>query len=448
MAGSGKRFGEQVATYAVGQAVSFPLNLLFDVLIARALGPAMRGQWFLIIAAVTLLANLLSLGIPAFAVYRLGKEPAAAGLLNVVVLTYAGILAAFGAALGLLSSNAGLNLPILGLVIPQGYAIAAVLAAVELYIICSTGLLTGLGHVQTLSRVNVATAAITVLVGAGPLFVLPVSAVGALTSYLVARLIAATLIARAVGVSRQGSEHRWRPVVRDMLHFGVAGQLGNFAVLTYQRVNVFLLGSIVGPQSLGYYSVAESLATRLAVLVGPLQVAFAVPISAADQRAAARWTAQLVRIATLLLVSVGVSLVALAAPLLRSLYGADYPPAAAVFRLLLPASALTTVASLVALFFSGHAGRPMINSVVSLTTMAISIPLSYVLVRNFGMTGAAWSALISGVIIFALVYGLFVVRNRLAIGVGLIPQRMDWEVLRDFGRTIFRVRRPRGLGES
>ena len=436
----GESVGGRIAAYAVGQAVSFPLNILFDLLIARALGPALRGQWFLIIAIVTLLANLLSLNIPAYAVFRLGKEPAAAGLLHVVVLSYAGIVAAFGAAVGLLSSSVGLHLPILGLVTPRAYAIAGVLAAVELYIICSAGLLTGLARVQTLSRVNVATAAITVLVGAGPLFVLQPSAIGALTSYLVARVIAATLMARAIGASREGSELRSALVVGDMLRFGAAGQLGNVAVLTYQRVNLFLVGSIVGPQSLGYYSVAESLATRLAVLVGPLQVAFAAPISSADERAAARWTAQLVRIAALLLVSVGVPLVALAAPLVRGLYGGDYAPAAAVFRLLLPASALTTTASLVALFFSGHAGRPMINSVISVTTMAISIPMSYVLVRTFGMVGAAWSALISGVVIFGLVYGLFVVRNRLTLGAGLVPERTDWAVLGDIARTIARVR--------
>ncbi len=436
---SGERnVGAQVAAYAVGQAVSFPLNLLFDLLIARALGPALRGEWFLIIATVTLLAHLLSVGIPAYAVYRLGKEPAAAGLLNVVVLTYAGIVAVLGTAVGLLSTSVGLHLRMLT---PQGYSVAGVLAATELYIICSAGLLTGMGRVQTLSRVNVATAAITVVVGAGPLFVLRLSAVTALTGYLVARLLAATLMARAVGVSRERGEHRWGPVVRDMMRFGAAGQLGTVAVLTYQRVNLFFVGSIVGTQAVGYYSVAESLSTRLAVLVGPLQVAFAAPISRANERAAAQWTSQLVRIAVLLLVAVGVPLVAVAAPLLRGLYGGDYAPAAAVFRLLLPAGALTTAASLVALFFSGHAGRPMINSVVSLTTMAISIPLSYVLVRNFGMVGAASSALISGAVIFGLVYGLFVVRNRLPLGAGLVPKRTDWAVLRDIAGTIARVRR-------
>ena len=131
--------------------------------------------------------------------------------------------------------------------------------------------------------------------------------------------------------------------------------------------------------------------------------------------------------------------------MVRGLYGVDFAQAAAAFRLLLPASALTTVASLVAVFFSGHVGRPMINSVMSIATMAISIPVSYVLVRNFGMIGGAWSALTSGVVIFALAYGVFVARNRLALRSGLVPERMDWDVLRDIARTVFRFRRPRGI---
>jgi len=230
-----------------------------------------------------------------------------------------------------------------------------------------------------------------------------------------------------------------------MVRFGIAGQLGNLAVLTYQRVTLFLVGAFAGTQAAGYYSVAESLSTRVVVLVGPLQVAFTSRISGADPSLAARWTAQLVRIAALLLVCVGVPFVALAGVLMPALYGRAFAPAADLFRLLLPAAACTTVASLVSLFFSGHLGRPIINSVVSLTTMAISIPLSYFLIRNFGMEGGAWSALTSGAVIFSLVYGVFVARNRGTVGAGLIPHRADWRVLRDAAVSAFRVRRLWGI---
>jgi len=433
--------GEQVAAYAIGQAVSFPLNLLFDLLIARALGPAMRGQWFLVIAAVTFLANLLSFSIPAYAVYRLGKQPAAAGLLNIAALTYAGIVAVVGAGSALLLPHLG-QLERVGFVTPSLWALAGVLLAAELYILCSAGFLTGLGRVRVLSRLNMATAGITVVVGAGPVVLLRPSAVGALASYLLARVIAAMLMAWAVGASRQpgGGGEGSGGLVRDMVRFGVAGQVGNLAVLTYQRVILFLVGVFAGTRAAGYYSVADSLSTRVVVLVGPLQVAFAGRISGGNPSTAARWTAQLVRIAGLLLVCVVVPLVALAGILVAGLYGRDFPPATNVFRLLLPAAVLTTLATLVSLFFSGHLGRPMINSVVSLTTMAISIPLSYVLIRNFGMTGGAWAALTSAGVIFLLVYGVFAVRNRGTMDGGLLPQKVDWEVLRDTAVAALRLR--------
>ena len=406
----------------------------------------MRGEWFLIIAAVTFLANLLSLSIPAYAVYRLGKEPASAGTLNGAVLRYAGIVGAVGAVTPLLLLRVGVPFQSAGLP-PHVYSMAGVLVAAELYIICSAGLLTGLGRIHVLSRVNVATAAITLVVGAGPLVLFRLSAVGALASYLVARAAAAAVMARAVGAPAYERGQGSTPLIRDMIRFAAAGQLGNIAVLTYQRVNLFLVGAFAGSQATGYYSVAESLSTRLAVLVGPLQAAFASRISGGNQVTAARWTVQLVRIAALLLVCVGAPLVALAGPLLRGLYGADFARGAGVFRLLLPASVLTTAAGLVSVFFSGHAGRPMINSVVSIATMAISIPVSYVLVRNFGMIGGAWSALTSGAVIFALVYGVFVTRNRLAIRAGLLPERADWDVLRDIGRRMLRFPWRRGPGE-
>jgi len=444
----GPSVAEHAAAYASGQALTFPLNLLFDLLIARALGPAMRGQWFLIIAAVTFLANLLSLSIPAYAVYRLGKEPALAAVLNGAVLRYAGMVCAVGAGAALLLSRLSPSFPSLGLVAPQVYVIAGVLVATELYIICSAGLLTGLGRVTMLSRVNVASAVITLVVGAGPLVLFRLSGAGALVTYLLARAMAAAVMARAVGTASRAGGQGSAGLIRDMIRFAAAGQLGNVAVLTYQRVNLFLVGGVSGPQAIGYYSVAESLSTRLQLLVGPLQAAFASRISGASQvAAAARWTAQLVRIAGVLLVCVSTPLVVLANPLLRGLYGAEFAPAAGAFRLLLPAGVLTTVASLVSVFFSGHAGRPMINSAVALATMVISIPVSYLLVRNFGMVGGAWSALISGAVIFGLVYGVFLTRNRLAIRSGLLPERADWDVLRDIAHGISRVRWLRGSRE-
>jgi O-antigen/teichoic acid export membrane protein len=438
VAESQNKVGEQVAAYAVGQAVSFPLNLLFDLLIARALGPALRGQWFLVIAAVTFLANLLSFSIPAYAVYRLGKQPTAAGFLNVAALTYAGVVAAVSAGAALLLPHLGV-MERIGFVTPSLWAVAGGLLATELYLLCSAGFLTGLGRVRVLSRLNMATAAITVVVGAGPVVMLKPSALGALASYLVARVIAATLMAWAVGASRHPPEARSAGLVREMVRFGVAGQVGNLAVLTYQRVILFLVGAFVGTRAAGYYSVAESLSTRVVVLVGPLQVAFSGRISRGDPATAARWTAQLVRIAGLLLVSIGLPLVAFGGVLVAGLYGRDFAPAATVFRLLLPAAALTTLATLVSLFFSGHLGRPIINSVVSLTTMAISVPLSYVFILNSGTTGAAWAALISGGIVFSLIYGVFVVRNR-GVRTGLLPQRGDWEVLRDTAVAALRLR--------
>ena len=425
-----KNVGEHVAAYAVGQAVSFPLNLLFDVLIARALGPALRGQWFLVLAAVTFLANILSFSIPAYAVYRLAKEPATAHVLNVATLTYAAIVAAVGAASALALPHLGLSERV-GFVTPSLWAVAGVLLAAELYILCSAGLLTGLGRIRSLSRLNVATAAITVVVGAGPVLVLRPSAVAALTSYLVARVIAAGLMARAIGASTEPRRQRPPGLLREMLRFGVAGQVGNLAVLTYQRAILFFVGALAGTQAAGYYSVAESFSARIAILVGPLQVAFAPRISGSDAAAAARWTAQLIRIAGLVLICVVTPLVLLARMLVRALYGRDFAPAAHVFQLLLPAAAVTALASLVSLFFSGHLGRPMINSVVSLITMAISIPVSYVLIGKFGMIGGAWSALASGVVVFVLVYAVFVARNRRTVGVGLVPQQADWAVLRD-----------------
>jgi len=415
------------------------------VLIARALGPALRGQWFLVLAAVTFLANILSFSIPAYAVYRLAKEPATAHVLNVATLTYAAILAGVGAASALVLPHLGL-IERVGFVTPSLWAVAGVLLAAELYILCSAGVLTGLGRIRSLSRLNVATAAITVVVGAGPVLALRPSAGGALTSYLAARVIAAALMARAIGAPSEPRGQRSPGLLREMLRFGVAGQVGNLAVLTYQRAILFFVGALAGTQAAGYYSVAESLSTRITVLVGPLQVAFAPRISGSDAAAAARWTAQLIRIAGLVLICVAVPLVIMARVLVRALYGRDFTPAVQVFQLLLPAAALTALASLVSIFFSGHLGRPMINSVVSLTTMSISIPVSYLLIGKSGMIGGAWSALASGLVVFVLVYGVFVARNRRTLGIGLMPQQGDWAVLRDTAAG-FRLRRIWGTRE-
>jgi len=139
-----------------------------------------------------------------------------------------------------------------------------VLMAAELYILCSTGLLTGLGRIRALSRLNMATAAITLVVGAGP--VLVAQAFGCWSAGELSRCKSRrrNSYARAVGAFRGPKERGSTGLVGDMVRFGARARWAPRGTHVSARDSV-PHRSPRGTQAAGYYSVPKASRPRVTV---------------------------------------------------------------------------------------------------------------------------------------------------------------------------------------
>jgi O-antigen/teichoic acid export membrane protein len=91
----------------------------------------------------------------------------------------------------------------------------------------------------------------------------------------------------------------------------------------------------------------------------------------------------------LVLVTLAAGLALLARPLITTVFGEEFGPAVKPFVLLLPGTVCLTLWYLLSLFLVVSARRPGLTTILQTAALGFSIPIYYVAVREWGMTGGA-----------------------------------------------------------
>lgn len=379
-------------------------GLLITVIVARWLGPSSRGVYFLAVMVATLIAMLGELGLSSASVaYARSQDFSPRGLHGLGVFA-AGVAAIVGTTALLVFE------PLLGGVLrgvrlhELALAGAAILPLV--YGQIAGALLTGLGQISALSSVRVMSALLGPLVMFVACWVGDGRATWAIAAWLIASACSGamlfTILARR-GISPNAPP---RSEVRDVVHFGVRGQLGSLSHFGFLRIDVLFISSQLGPRAVGLYSLAAVLAEKLTVVGSALYGASASHVASRGPRVAAELVARIVRTAAVGLVLVAIPLGLGAGPLIRTIFGSDYQGAVRPFILLLPGTICLTVWYLLSLFLVVAARRPGLTTILQAGALAVSIPLYAVSVSSWGMTG--------GAVVSSAVYGVLMSAGAIA----------------------------------
>src|SRR6185312_10278454 len=140
----------------------------------------------------------------------------------------------------------------------------------------------------------------------------------------------------------------------------------------------------------GLYALAVTLTQLIMVVGGAVSTAvFSRVGSGVDMPAeAAERTAALSRGVVVIQSMLAVLLAVLAVPLLVLVYGSDFEAAASPIWLLLPGVVALGAGSVLAAHLAGL-GRPDLNLLGSLASLAVTLPLDLLLIPPLGMNGAA-----------------------------------------------------------
>jgi O-antigen/teichoic acid export membrane protein len=383
----------------LGPASSFVLSIL----LARSLGAAGSGVFFVALTLVCALAIVakfgLETGLQRFVGAAAGRDdlPAAAAIYRqslrvsaVLALLVAGLVVAAAEPLarGLLGDPAQTDaLRLLGLLIVP-YTLLGISAA----------MLKALGRPALGGFFEAAAWPLLTLALAAPALIDGAPATGETAlAYLLSAVLAAVLAHAAVG-RRLPRGVRAPPAAPRTLYRSCLSLTGieliNYALLWAPFV---LLPALAGATEAGLYSVGHRLAAQLGLLMLVVASVTAARFAAHHQQRHAAELGRLAGRATRLLILLGLppaaALLLWSEPLL-ALFGEGFAPAATALRVLVIGQLVNLATGPVGylLAMTGHE-RALRN--VLLGTMALTLPLALVLVPAFGATGAAAAVSIS-----------------------------------------------------
>ncbi len=371
-------------TYAADGLLAFAAG----VLIARALGPGGRGVFGLFVVSTALAQTVLGLGFGSAAIYYLGKGRLP--LRDVVSAAHVAALFALGAsAIAVAATVPWAGADVLGEGVPAWLLIPAVplllYAALLRFVLQAERRFVDMG-LTTIIQPLVVLALVAALYASDA--ATPARVVGA---WIASNAAAAALALARIGLRQvdfaQILRPRW-PVLRTLVRFGVQGEAGNMLQLLNYRLDQYVVRAFVGLAGVGIYAIGVSMTEAVWLLANAVAIVLLPHLTSAAPEDV-RWMAPVATRNTVLVAAVASLALAVAAPVVIPLvFGSAYDGSVRALWWLLPGTvALTGSKVLTSYIFSQ--GRPLVNTLITLSSLVVTVVALFVLVPAFGVSGAA-----------------------------------------------------------
>lgn len=418
------------ATAWMAQVAVYVLGFVASVLIARGLGPAGRGEYYLPVTAAMAAMTVMHLSLESANAYFFAERRIPLHELARNAGTLALVLGPLGTGLMWLVFGLTRDSVFEG-VDAADYAIAALVLPVQLHLLWLGSVLQLAKRLSRVQR-SVAVGALVQLLLIASLYVadeLTVTAV--LVGYALSLVVPWLLqirIARGVVSIRPELSRR---VAEPVLRFAIKLHLGILFLFLLLRADIFLVGYYLDPAAVGVYSLAVIFGELALALTAPLVMAALPYQSRAEFQEAGELSFRVAR--TNGVIAVGLALLLagglwLVVPLL---YGSAFQDAYAALVLLLPGIVAMAVARPLGPWLIRRL-NPLKAGSVAFAAFALNIALNTVLIPEIGINGASISSSIAYVA-FAVAYVTLGLRlSGLGVREALVPRREELAQLRDF----------------
>lgn len=385
----------------------FFLSLVNSIVINRALGPALLGQYILVTTAAILLSKLVSLGIESSVSTLAAKDRSLAGSLYMqsvlsALILGGGAVSAFFLAYGYVAGSLLKDI--------RSELILPALLTVPLLLHSSywSSLMAGLEEITLLNRYKLVSSLSMLLIAYLVLMVFKSGLVQLLYLSLAFNSLLALLAGCIVFRRYRGSGVALRRgIFQEALSLGVKAHLGNIAHFVFHRVDYFLINYLIGSQAVGFYGLATSLAESIWMTIGSLYTVTLARIAGSPLRESVDLVAKILRNVVFLLCVVAAALMLCGYGLIKILYGAAFLPAYVPMILLLPGVIFFGASWFLGLFFIGHQKRPGVTTAIAWAGLALSLPLYVLLIKFVGISGAAIASSATYLFIFLATFLLF-----------------------------------------
>jgi enterobacterial common antigen flippase len=386
----------EVMATILARVLAVLLGGVTSIITARYLGPAGRGEYYLVITVLNLIVGLGILGLPGTFTYLVARDRDALALLHAnafwvsVGMGIAGSLAAQALAAWLPGMS------------PITLAWLYVLAPAVIYGQLSAALLTGVGRLTlaswllvTQGVIAVAAMAVAAALAGGLHGFLAAAALGnggaAITAGVLIACLTPLTFRPDPGALQQGEGFAGRSFLVSLLG------------LIVLRINVLLLGAHADQSEVGFYSVAAQLNDVLIILPAAMSAALFPRLMSMQT---GRWQATLrsfLRFGALYLVACIAA--AACAPLLPYLFGASFAPAVGIFYWLVPSAFFFGMTGILSQYLA-VLGLPRSLLAVWAAATAVTLVVSLWLIPRGGAVGAAQALSLACAFLFVAVFAL------------------------------------------
>ena len=425
-----------------GRSIVLVIGTLNLVVLARALGPVGRGQYFVFVSLLLVLTTLADLGVSQSAVVFGGRHERRIGEIHRVLVRYAALFAAlvFVGGMSVILAAGDVLLPN----IPRAWSFGALLAApLAVYASYWSAMMVGLRQVASVTVVQLAMAVLSL---AGNLaFVAPTgsaaSAVLVYVAVLALQVVAMFWLQRRV--TEQGASERQEELPglgREMILFGLRGYPNSLGMLLWSRSAAFVLNAFHGPGAVGVYSIAQAVAERILLPIQSLQDLLYQRMIQLPPAEATQMMNRYLRIGVALMLPIVATVMLVSPKLVALLFSEAFEPAVTPLRLLLAGSWVMTIPVLLSTFLLGHLGRPGLLSILSWVSGAGNVLLLFVFVPGGAATGAALAAVVAQIVGTSVALLLYTRMARTDLFSALVLRRGDLALVREQVRELFSAR--------
>jgi len=405
-------------TMGLATLIALAASVVVTLLVARLLGPEVKGQLTLLQTIPLIAALILSFGFEganAYFVGRHGRSPRYA-VTDSLALT-AGVSIVGVPVIAVIMSE---FMPALSEVDLTTILLAS--ATLPLIVVTSlvSGVLTGQGRItgQAVSMILA-----SILFCGYALIVL------FLDSFDLQSLIVATLASAVTGVIislvATGVMSLTRPSLsrmREQLSYAGRNHIQTVAGFLEMRQDLVLLGILGSTAGVGVYSIGVSFAEL--AFYAPAAIAGALTARTLQEDAAtgAEITARITRLLVAILAVMSIALVVIAEPLVTLVFGEQFARASIVIAILVPSITLWGVASQPAAYLSAHG---VLFPKLSIFTLILNLVLNVAMIPTLGILGAAIATALSYSVSTFYVIGVFMRRTGVPLSGLILPRGED-----------------------
>ena len=213
-----------------------------------------------------------------------------------------------------------------------------------------------------------------------------------ITLMLTAQVITSILMCIRLIMCQRGYERHDKGKLLPVpyLFYGLKSHLGNMVSFLMSRVDVYMVGLLLGPESAGVYMVAILFVERLALVSVSLSTVMFPSIVSLSSNREKQYDLIYKMFSVNLLVTLGLSLALtiIIYPAIDILYGIDYRAAVNVFYILVIGVVMKSCTRILAVIFSSN-GKPELNLCLSLVLVILNITFNLLFIPEAEMLGAA-----------------------------------------------------------